>query len=67
VINLTRFFTDIQGWARNKKARILTSYPADSVIFIPEKYSSDQFLPSAFRHHIGIRDEIFPKQWKVYS
>lgn len=42
----------------------LYNYPRDSIHFFSKPYSSDQHLPNAFRHHIGIADEIMPVQWK---
>jgi hypothetical protein len=43
---------------------VLTNYPASSVTFRMKKRTTDQHLPGAFRHHIGIPDDIFPSQWK---
>ena len=43
---------------------VLKNYPLASVTFRMRKLSSDQHLPGAFRHHIGIDDDIFPPQWK---
>lgn len=43
---------------------LLTQYPRSSIKFVTVPYRSDQHHPKAFRHHIEIRDEIFPEQWK---
>lgn len=43
---------------------LLTNYPRSSIQFMTAPYSGDQYHPKAFRHHIEIRDEIFPEQWK---
>jgi hypothetical protein len=42
----------------------LTNYPIGSIHFFYREYGSDQHLPEAFRHHVGIPDEIMPLQWK---
>lgn len=34
------------------------------ILFTMRKYSSDQHLPGAFRHFIGVPDEMWPEQWK---
>ena len=44
--------------------RFLTGYPLESIMFFHGLYKSDQHLPHAFRHHIGLRDEIIPDHWK---
>lgn len=43
---------------------ILTDYPEISIKFVNRPYMADSFLPQAFRHSIGIPDNIFPSQWK---
>jgi len=43
---------------------ILENYPAESIVFRMNQYTSDQHLPNAFRHFIGINNSIFPKQWR---
>lgn len=53
-----------EGWVKNKQVRILMNYPGTLIKFIHKSYTSDQFLPGAFRHHIGIHDDMFPRQWK---
>jgi hypothetical protein len=40
------------------------NYPRQSIHFFHRKNGSDQHLTSAFRHHIGISDELFPPQWR---
>ena len=36
----------------------------DLISFAMKPYSSDQHLPGAFRHHIGVHDDLWPEQWK---
>ena len=43
---------------------LLKNYPRSSIRFVTLPYQSDQYHPKAFRHHIEIRDELFPEQWK---
>ena len=42
----------------------LTEYPLDSIHFFHKRYASDQHLEQAFRSHIGIPDDMMPRQWK---
>jgi len=44
---------------------LLTMYPKESITFRMKRYTSDQYLPGAFRHFIEIEDGIFPEQWKT--
>lgn len=37
--------------------------PREAMQYYDRPYTSDFFLENAFRHHIGIPDEIFPKAW----
>jgi hypothetical protein len=38
--------------------------PRSALSFFDKPSSTDMHLPNAFRHAIGIPDDIFPKQWK---
>lgn len=51
-------------WHKNKVPRLLTNYPREAVHYFVRPYASDQDLPGVFRQPIGLRDEIFPEQWK---
>ena len=53
-----------QPWDENELPRYLTNYPRSSIRYFAKPYESDQHLFHAFRHYIGIRNEIFPVQWK---
>jgi hypothetical protein len=55
---------DQQKWDENDLPKLLTNYPRESIHYFVKPYASDQNLPGVFRHAIGIRDEIFPTQWK---
>jgi hypothetical protein len=52
------------SWNDNGGPRFLSSYPRKSIRYFPKPYKSDAHLPSAFRHHIEIPDDIFPAHWK---
>mmetsp|Transcript_9644 Transcript_9644/g.18615 ORF Transcript_9644/g.18615 Transcript_9644/m.18615 type:complete len:204 (+) Transcript_9644:158-769(+) len=51
-------------WERNKVPRILTGYKRQDIYYFVRSYHSDQQLPGAFRHPLGIPDEMFPEHWK---
>ena len=37
--------------------------PRWAIVFANSQYTSDIFLPNAFRHEMMIPDEIFPTSW----
>ena len=41
----------------------LTRAPREAFRFVDAPYTSDTFLPHAFRHPMIIPDEIFPEYW----
>ena len=43
---------------------VVVGVPRGAIRFTDKMYTTDQHLPNAFRHEIGIPDSIFPKQWK---
>jgi hypothetical protein len=45
----------------------VTGIPLDAIMVKDKTYYSDQYLPNAFRHEIGIPTEIFPQQWMDLS
>lgn len=51
-------------WHRHNVPRILYNYPRESIHYFKLPFTSDQHLPGVFRQPIGIRDEIFPAQWR---
>ena len=54
----------IPKWYLESVPRFLTSYPRRSIRYFTQPYKSDVHLLKAFRHHIDIRDDIFPTQWR---
>eukprot|EP00536_Pseudo-nitzschia_multiseries_P007647 jgi/Psemu1/256427/estExt_Genewise1Plus.C_1820001 len=44
--------------------KILTKLPRRAFLFEDLSYTQDLFLPNAFRHKIGIPDDVFPDAWK---
>ena len=57
-------WSDQQPWDKNDIPRFLTKYPREGIHYFVKPYEGDQYLPGVFRHPIGLRDEIFPAQWK---
>lgn len=57
-------FSDFAPWHDVDQPRIITNYPRKSIRHFYKPYESDLHLPNAFRHHIELRDEITPEQWK---
>ena len=43
---------------------VVTTLSIRFIRFFPGPYSSDQHLPGTFRKNIGIRDDMWPDQWK---
>ncbi|KAL7579790.1 hypothetical protein ACA910_021924 [Epithemia clementina (nom. ined.)] len=43
---------------------IVTHVPRKAIRFSDKIYTTDQHLPHAFRHTIGLPDDIFPDAWK---
>ena len=43
---------------------VLYNIPRYAIEFVDHSYMSDQYLLDAFRHEIGIPDDIFPDSWK---
>lgn len=51
-------------WHANGVPRLLKHYPREAIQYFVKPYASDQDLPGVFREPIGIRDDLFPEQWK---
>ena len=51
-------------WAENDLPRLLTNYPLQSIRYFPRPYYSDQHMLAAFRHPLGLSDDMIPDQWK---
>jgi len=47
-----------------EEMHVVNGVPRGAIRFTDKLYTTDQHLPNAFRHEIGIPDEIFPDQWK---
>ena len=48
-------------------SHVVTRIPRSAIRLVDKVYSSDQHLPDAFRHEIGIPDDMFPIQWMDLS
>mmetsp|Transcript_31465 Transcript_31465/g.37479 ORF Transcript_31465/g.37479 Transcript_31465/m.37479 type:complete len:188 (+) Transcript_31465:218-781(+) len=59
-----RIYHGMDEWYESNEV-LLTMYPKESITFRMKRYTSDQYLPGAFRHFIEIEDGIFPEQWKT--
>ena len=79
---LDRFFEHGEYWYtveleresdnNEKKEKIIellrrTDVPREAIRFFDKPGTTDMHLPNAFRHWIGIPDEIFPQQWRDYD
>jgi len=42
---------------------IVTNFPRRAITFADDLYTTDQFLPNAFRHPIMVPDDLFPRAW----
>ena len=51
-------------WDMRRVPRLLVNYPREAIHFFVVPYETDQQMPTAFRHAIGIPDEMLPAQWK---
>ena len=50
-------------WHENEVPRFLYNYPRSSIHYFAKPYQSDVFMSNAFRHPIGIPDDMMPQQW----
>jgi hypothetical protein len=41
----------------------LTGVPGNDIELIDKPYTTDTYLPSAFRHEIGVPDDLYPAKW----
>ena len=57
-------FSSTQPWAELGVPRLLTNYPRSAIHYFVKPNMSDQQLDGAFRHSIGIPNDMFPEQWK---
>ena len=48
----------------HEKAVLIKDLPREAFVFEDRPYTSDLFLPNAFRHDIRIPDDLFPAAWK---
>jgi len=51
-------------WEELKIPRIIKDFPRASIRHFYLPYKSDLHLPNAFRHHMELKDDIFPQHWK---
>jgi hypothetical protein len=53
-----------EEWGYLGLPRIITNFPRASIRHFYLPYESDLHLPNVFRHHIELKDDIFPEHWK---
>jgi hypothetical protein len=54
----------IPPWHKKGQPRFVVNMPRSAIRFFTKPYRSDQHLPGRFRHHIELRDDMIPEQWK---
>lgn len=60
---LNRFGLGTDERIPHGQAHIVTSVPRNAIRFSNKIYTSDQHLPTAFRHEINLDDTLFPSHW----
>lgn len=55
---------DTPNFLKNENYELMVDVPREAFFFVDQPYTSDTFLPNAFRHAIMIPDELFPEAWK---
>jgi hypothetical protein len=55
-------YTAIATFEDNKSEKLLDA-PREAFRFMDRPYTTDMFLPNAFRHAMMIPDEMFPESW----
>jgi hypothetical protein len=56
--------SDILYTVVNNHGRRVKGVPRRAISFVDKPYTTDVHLKHAFRHEIGIPDEIFPERWR---
>eukprot|EP00934_Nitzschia_sp_Nitz4_P005813 Nitzschia sp. Nitz4//scaffold78_size91513//6535//8461//NITZ4_004913-RA/size91513-snap-gene-0.119-mRNA-1//1//CDS//3329558082//5803//frame0 len=54
----------IEDFDKKGKWHLIREAPREAFAFEDRPYTSDLFLPNAFRHDIRVPDDIFPERWK---
>ena len=60
-VRLLPYFNETK-WEDLELPRIMTQYPRASIRHFYLPYKSDLHLPNAFRHHIELKEGIFPEE-----
>ena len=47
----------------NKQPHLVTHVPRNAIRFVDKVHTTDQHLEWAFRHEIGLPDDVFPEAW----
>jgi SET domain len=54
----------VQWASKAGKTTVVEGVPHEALVFFDKPGTSDQFVDNAFRHYIGIPDDIFPDAWR---
>ena len=49
------------AWEGDTETTLVKNTPHKAIVFLDAPGKSDQFVPQAFRHYIGIPDDVFPQ------
>lgn len=49
----------------NRRPHIVEQVPRAAIRFVDKPYTTDQHLPNAFRHWIGLQSSLFPDAWMM--
>ena len=52
-----------QGMMTIEESHVITDVPTEAINLVNEKYTSDMFLKSAFRHEMELPDGLWPNAW----
>jgi hypothetical protein len=64
VEQIQNYFTPNHCHLSNQIQTVL-QVPESAITLVDKEYTSDQFLPTAFRHEIGIPNSLYPKNWRM--
>ena len=62
-LNIRKTFEDVII----HEVHIITHIPWKAIRFFNKAYTSDIFLKNAFRHEMGLPDDVWPKAWMNLS
>lgn len=51
-------------WHRHQGPLTISGVPRVAIVFLDHMYSNDQYQRKAFRHEIGLPEEMVPEAWR---